>query len=128
MGDHPVTECINVSEIDGVTVVRFHDLNADVSGCEPEKIESLAEELFAVAQQDPVILILDFEGQVFVPWALFNSVMVRLHTKLGGKLRMCNLPSNVAEQYELIRLSTLFRIDAGLDDALAAAKRIEEET
>ena len=86
MGDQPMTNPefrhIKVSDMDGVAVVRFHDLNADVSGCESDKIESLAAELFAVAEQSPVTLILDFEGQVFVPWALFNSVMVRLHTKL----------------------------------------------
>ena len=53
--------------------------------------------------------------------------MVRLHTKLGGRLGMCNLPPIVAEQYEVNRLSTLFQIHTGLDDALAAAKNIDEQ-
>ena len=77
MGDQPIEQDpefrhIEVSEVDGVAVVRFHDLNADVSSCEAEKIESLAAELFAVAEQSSVTLILDFEGQVFVP-GLFST-------------------------------------------------------
>ena len=77
LGDQPMTNPefrhIEVRDMNGMVVVRFHDLNADVSDCDSEKIENLATELFAVVQQSPVTLILNFEGQVFVSPGLYST-------------------------------------------------------
>jgi len=109
-------------DVDGIVVVRFHDLNAAVMGCEMDKINKLGDELSSIVAKNPLTVILDFEDREFVPWAAFENVLLQLHKKLDGKLRMCNLPPMVAEQFKVNRLDTLFEIHAGLDDALAAVK------
>ena len=112
-----------IRNVDGIVVVRFHNLNAVVLGMDNmDRIESVSEELLSVADQNALAVILDFEGMDFVPVASFENLLVRLHKKLDGKLRMCNLPQSVAEKFELIQLATLLQIHAGLDDALAAVK------
>jgi hypothetical protein len=119
---HSLPRFTAVSDVDGVVVVRFDDLNAAVRGCDMDKINNLAAELFTVVQRNPVAVFLDFEGKEYVPWAAFENVLVTLHKKLNDRLKMCNLPPMVAEQFKINQLDTLFHIYAGLDDALAAVK------
>lgn len=113
-----------VWDVDGVVVVRFQDLNVTVLGMDNsrDRIEKASKELLSVADRNPLAVILDFEGTVFVPVASFENVLVQLHKKLDGKLSMCNLPATVAEQFRINQLATLFQIHAGLDDALGAVK------
>lgn len=120
---HAQPRFTTVRDVDGVVVVRFHDLNAVVLGMDNTgRIERVSTELLSVADQKPLAVILDFEGTDFWPVAAFENVLLRLHKKLDGKLRMCNLPQMVAEQFKINQLATLFQIHAGLDDALAAVK------
>lgn len=112
-----------IRDVDGVIVVRFHNLNPVVLGMDNiERIESVSDELLSVADRNPLAVILDFEGTDFVAVAAFENVLVRLHKKLNGKLRMCNLPQSVAEKFQMIQLARLFQIHARLDDALADVK------
>lgn len=110
-------------DVDGVVVVRFHDLNAVVLGMDnTDRIERVSRQLLSVVDRNSLVVILDFEGTEFVPVASFENVLVQLHNKLDGKLRMCNLPQMVAEQFEINQLATLSQIHSGLDDALAAVR------
>jgi anti-anti-sigma regulatory factor len=115
----PFTE---IWDVDGIVVVRFHDLNAAVMGCDMDKINKLGDELLSIVAKNPLAVILDFENRDFVPVATFKSLLVRLHKRLSGKLSMCNLPGMVAEQFKVTRLDTLIEVYAGLDEALAAVK------
>lgn len=117
-----------VTEVAGVAVVRFHDLNAIAYGSEMDKIASFEAELFSVAEQNPLAVILDFEGKFFIPAAIIESVFIKLHKRLNAKLKMCNLPAMVMEHFEMNRLATLFHIYPMLEDALAAVKAIDSES
>jgi anti-anti-sigma regulatory factor len=111
-----------VKEIDGVPVVRFYDLNAVVSGSEMDRIASLEAELFSVAEQNPLAVVLDFEDKSFIAAAIIEHVFVKLHKQLNAKLKMCSLPKMVMEHFKMNRLATLFHIYTTVEDALAAVK------
>lgn len=120
---HAQPRFTEIRDVDGIVVVRFHKLNAVVLGMDNmDRIESVSGELLSVADQNPLAVILEFEGADFVPVASFEKALVRLHKKLNGKLGMCNLPQSVAEKFEIIQLATLFQIHADLDGAFAAVK------
>lgn len=122
------SEFIEVAEIDGVAIVRFYDLNEVVSGIGMDQIEGLEAELLAVVDQDPLAVILDFEEKDFIPAATIECVFVKLYTRLKARLKMCNLPAMVMEQFEMNRLATLFHIHTALDDALASVNKADFET
>ena len=112
-----------VWDVDGVVVVRFHDLNAAVLRMDNmDRIEIVSGELLSVADPNPLAVILDFEERDFVPVAAFECILVRLHKKLDDKLRMCNLPVTVAEHFEINQLATLFQVYTGLEDALDSVR------
>jgi hypothetical protein len=117
-----VTSRIAVTDTDGIVVVQFLDLDAAVSGCDMDKIDALAGELASLAEKDPVGMILDFEGKVFVPVAAFECVLVKIHQKLNARLGICNLPTNVAQHFDANQLATLFHIHDSLEGALEAVK------
>lgn len=117
-----------VDDIDGVAVVRFHDLNGLIFAWEMDKMESLERELLSVVEQNRVAVILDFEGEFFIPAATIDNVLVKLHKKLDARLKMCNLSELATAHFEMNRLDTLFHIYTTLESALDAAKDIDPET
>ena len=115
---HDDHEYIHVTDIDGVAVVCFNDLDRVEMG----EYETLAEELLTVVDQDKwPSIILDFEGEVFIPWAAFEAVLVRLHMKANDRLKMCGLPPFVMEHFEINRLAELFHISPTREEALRAS-------
>jgi anti-anti-sigma regulatory factor len=111
---------IQVSDVDGVAVVCFHDLFR--CAFDNESAHQLTQELLAVADQEEwSSVILDFEGREFVPAAIVEAPLVRLHKRLGSKLRMCNVPSMAMEQFQVNRLVRLFHIYQTREEALEAA-------
>jgi len=120
MADTP--KQIQVSGMNGVAVVCFNDLNR--CDCDSESVFQLGEELLAVAdQKEWTSVILDFEDKDFIPAAIVEAPLVRLHKRLGGNLRMCNVPPMAMEQFWMNRLATLFHIDKTREEALAAAMK-----
>jgi hypothetical protein len=111
---------IRVSDVDGVAVICFNDLNR--CAFDGEAAFQLREELLAVADQEEwSSVILDFEGREFVPAAIVEAPLVRLHKRLDGNLRMCNVPSMAMEQFQVNRLVLLFHIYQTREEALEAA-------
>ena len=110
-------------DVDGIVVVRFPDLIAVVHRMDTMAgIERASKELLSVVDRKPLAVILDFEGTEFAPVASFENVLVRLHKNLNGKLRMCDLPARVAEQFKVNQLATVLQVHTDLDGALAAVK------
>jgi hypothetical protein len=117
---------IRVTKVGGHAVVCFNDLERVVDpGAELDQLER---ELQALVGQAPwVSVILDFEDEVFVPYAVFEAVLVRLHKSLGEKLKLCNLPSTVTEHFEINRLATLFNMYQTRDDALKVGQSSQSD-
>ena len=111
------TTFTKVEEINGIQVVRFHDLM--YPGLHNGKSALLASELASIAEQDPRGVVLDFESRYFIPSATILTVFVRFHRKLDEKLRMCNLPNAVREHLHRNRLAEIFRIHSTLEEAIA---------
>ena len=103
----------------GVVVVQFHDFDA-VPDCETYKIRSLVADLFPLARQDPAKVILDFGGQDFIPSAEVQGMLVRVHSILEEKLRMCNLSPMLAEHFDANGVTKLFHTYASVEEAIAA--------
>jgi anti-anti-sigma regulatory factor len=111
---------IRVSDANGVAVVCFNDLWRCAS--DDGAALQLGEELLAVADQKQwTSVILDFEGREFVPAAIVEAPLVRLHKRLGRNLRMCNVPPMAMEQFQINRLALLFHIYRTREEALESA-------
>ena len=124
------SELTEVQEIDGVAIVRFHDLNAVGTSYEAGGVFALESELSSVAEQVPMAVILDFEDKQFLPAAVIESVFIKFHQRLNGRLKMCNIPKLVREQFERNRLTELFDIYDRFEGALASVgdhHRVEQE-
>lgn len=108
---------IQISDVDGVAVVCFHDLFR--CAFDNESAHQLTQELLAVAdQKEWTTVVLDFEGREFVPAAIVEAPLVRLHKRLGGNLRMCNVPLMAMEHFRMNRLATLFHIYQTREEAM----------
>jgi len=116
------TESIRVVDVNGVAVVYFRDLDFQPSGWEDEASKRLREELDALGDQKHwVSIILDFQGKEFIPRAAFEGLLVSLHKKTNGNLKLCNVSSVVMECFRTSRLVNLFDIYPTRDDALRGA-------
>jgi hypothetical protein len=116
--DHlPLT---TVTNLDGVLVVRFADLNATLGDRESSTVDRLEEELSSAIGTNLLAMVLDFENSEFVPSAAFEAALVRLHGRLDGRLSICNLPTTVAAHFEANRLTSLSPIHSDLYEAIAA--------
>ena len=113
---------IQVSEIDGRTVVRFTSPRPILSWSFDE-IESIAQELYELLRRDGRgSIILDFEGHEYWLPADFESKMVALHRRsqdAGGTLKLCNLSSSIQDQFRSNGLIQLFHIFPTLELALS---------
>jgi pimeloyl-ACP methyl ester carboxylesterase len=67
-----------------------------------------------------MVVILDFDGQDFIPVGELESVLIKLHMRLGSRLKLCNLPATMIERFNWNQLALMFQIHIGFEDALAA--------
>jgi hypothetical protein len=110
---------IKVTDVDGVAVVCFHDLFR--CAFDNDRAHELTQELVAVADQTKWrTVILDFEGREFVPAAIIEFPLVKLHKRLGGNLRLCNVPTMAMDHFRMNRLATLFHIYETREQAVKA--------
>ncbi len=113
-------QLIDLVEIDGVSVVRFDDLNYLIT--ESSQIEQLETELISAIHGNPRVVILDFQSKDFIPAAIIEHVFVKLHKRLNGRMRMCHLPPMVMDHFQMNKLSTLFQIDTTLKGSIDSVK------
>ena len=123
MNEHPAYgdyDYVHVSDVAGIAVVCFKDLERAVEGCVTGEADKLAGELFAlVERKEWASIILDFEDSDFIPWAAFEFVLIRLHRKLNGNLKLCNLTPNIVHYFETNRLVDVFHIYSTREEAMA---------
>jgi anti-anti-sigma factor len=115
MADH---RRLDVSEVGGVTVVRFVDRKI----LDAANIQELGEELFAlVEKENRKSLLLNFSDVEFLSSAALNKLII-LDKKVKaavGKLKFSNLRPEIFEVFVITRLNQLFDIKDKQDDALA---------
>jgi anti-sigma B factor antagonist len=110
---------VRISEVGGVTVVRFVDRKIlDVSN-----IQELGDELAALVEQDDrKRLLLNFSDVEFLSSAALNKLIVveRKVKAHAGALKLCNLRPEIYEVFVITRLNQLFDIKDNEADALAS--------
>ena len=114
---------IVVLEIDGVVVVRFRDIKADLESV--GSINELAQELEGLTNRFHAWpLVLDFEGKHFVFSDVFFAKLIRLLKsvkQVQGSLKLCDLPTQVVDVLRITRLVLVFPLFKSLDHALAGS-------
>jgi anti-sigma B factor antagonist len=109
---------LEVSEVGGVTVIRFVDRKI----LDEANIQELGRELFALVEEDNrKSLLLNFSNVEFLSSAALGK-LITLDKKVkahGGKLRLCNIRPEIYEVFAITKLNKLFDIRedeaAGLD-------------
>ena len=110
---------LEVSEVGGVTVVRFVDRKIlDVTN-----IHELGRELFQlVEEQNRKKLLLNFSSVEFLSSAALGK-LITLDKKVkanGGKLKLSNIRTEIYEVFAITRLNKLFDIRDEEAEALSA--------
>jgi anti-sigma B factor antagonist len=109
---------LEVSEVGGVTVIRFVDRKI----LDEANIQELGKELFALVEEDNrKSLLLNFSNVEFLSSAALGK-LITLDKKVkahGGKLKLCNIRPEIYEVFAITKLNKLFDIRedeaAGLD-------------
>jgi len=110
---------LEVTEVGGVTVVRFIDKKI----LDAANIQELGQELFDLVEKESrKNLLLNFTNVEFLSSAALNKLIV-LDKKVkgaGGKLKFCNLRPEIYEVFVITRLNQLFDIKESESEALKA--------
>ena len=110
---------IRVSEVGGVTVVRFADRKILDEG----NIQELGKEMFALVEEDNrQSILLNFSTVEFLSSAALGK-LITLEKKVkahGGKLKLSNIRPEIYEVFAITKLNKLFDIRNDESDALAA--------
>jgi anti-sigma B factor antagonist len=109
---------LEVSEVGGVTVIRFVDRKI----LDEANIQELGKELFALVEEDNrKSLLLNFANVEFLSSAALGK-LITLDKKVkahGGTLKLCNIRPEIYEVFAITKLNKLFDIKedeaAGLD-------------
>lgn len=113
MSDH-----LEISEVGGITVVRFSDGKI----LDASNIEELGIQLFSLVENDDRIkMLLNFQNVEFLSSAALNKLII-LDKKMkgaNGQLKLCSLRPEIHEVFVITRLNQLFEIaddeQSGLD-------------
>ena len=116
-------ECIDLNELDDVSVVKFKDEKV----VDPARIESMGTELLSLASgDDPRKILINFENVTFFSSAAINKLIVlekRIKAQ-GGKLKLSNLRPEVRDLFSFTNLDNLFSI---LEDQKEAISEFASE-
>jgi anti-sigma B factor antagonist len=110
---------IDVSEVDGVTVVRFKDEKI----IEDEVIEEMGQELFELVEVQGVDRILvSFRGVDFVSSAAFGKFLTldKKTKAVSAVLRLSNIRPEIYEVFAITKFNRVFDIRDDETEALAA--------
>ena len=112
-------QVIQVSNVDGVAVVCFRDLARVVLDHAPCSLEQVEQELYSlVDDQSSAPMVLDFEGKELPTCHVVQQLLVRLNKRLGGKLKLCNLPPMAIYHFEWNHLVERLNIYPTREEAL----------
>jgi anti-sigma B factor antagonist len=105
------TPRIDVRDIDGVKVVRFHDRHL----FDERTVRDVAEQLAAILPNDgsPIRLVLDFTDVALIS-SSFLSKLILLQRRVDGthgKLRLCEMSNVLQSVFRTSNLDRLFQID-----------------
>ncbi len=110
---------LEVSEVGGVTVVRFVDRKI----LDEANIQELGKELFALVEEDNrKSLLLNFANVEFLSSAALGK-LITLDKKVkahGGRLKLFNIRPQIYQVFVITRLHKLFDIKNDEAEALAA--------
>ena len=113
-------QVIDVSKVDGTTVVCFKDLAHVIR---EDRFHEVEQELSAlVDQQNLPSIILDFENKELHTCHVVQQLLIRLHKRLNDNLRLCNLPPMALWHFEWNRLTERLNIYPTREDVLEATK------
>jgi len=108
---------LQVSEVGGVTVVRFVDKKILDEG----NIQELGKELFALVEEDNrKSILLNFTDVEFLSSAALGK-LITLDKKVkahGGKLKLCTIRPEIYEVFAITKLNKLFDIRSDEPEAL----------
>ena len=111
---------VQVSSVEGVTVVCFKDLRLVIH---EDRFEQVEQEVWEIVDQEPSTpLILDFENKELPTCHVVQQLFIRLHKRLGANFALCNLPPFAMLHFQVSHLAELLNIHAAREDALAAIK------
>lgn len=107
----PATSRVDIQEIDGVKVVRFHDRQL----FDERTVREVAEQIAAALPNDgsPIKLIIDFTDVALVSSSLLSKLILlqRRVDASQGKLRLCEMSAVVQSVFRTSNLDRLFSID-----------------
>ena len=109
---------IDVSESAAISVVRFKDHKI----IDPEAIQQLGEELFAlVEEEEREKIVLNFSGVEFLSSAALGKLIPfdNKAKRLGAKLILTNISAEIFQVFAITNLDKLFEIKDSEADALA---------
>ncbi len=106
-----VTPRIQVNEINGVQVIRFHDRQL----FDERTVREVADQILAALPNDgsPIRLVLDFTDVNLVSSTLLSKLILlqRRVAASSGKLRLCELSPVIQQVFRTANLDRLFSID-----------------
>jgi anti-sigma B factor antagonist len=106
-----VTPRIQVSQADGVQVIRFTDRQL----FDERTVREVADQILAALPNDgsPIRLILDFTDVNLVSSTLLSKLILlqRRVATSGGKLRLCEMSPVIQQVFRTSNLDRLFTID-----------------
>lgn len=115
----PAHQRVEVSDVEGISVVRFVDRKI----LDTANIQELGKELFELVEGDDCQrLLLNFSDVKFLSSAALNKLILleRSVEKQGGQLKLCCLRPEIQEVFEITRLNQMFDVYEEEADALAA--------
>lgn len=110
---------VEVSEADGVRIVRFRDRQL----FDERTVREVAEQVFnAAPATGPIRMVVDFTGVDLVSSSLLGKLLLlqRRVDASGGKLRLCEMSPAVRAVFKVSNLDRLFGIDRDRREALEA--------
>jgi anti-sigma B factor antagonist len=106
-----VTPRVQVSQADGVQIIRFTDRQL----FDERTVREVADQILAALPNDgsPIRLILDFTDVNLVSSTLLSKLILlqRRVSTSGGKLRLCELSPVIQQVFRTANLDRLFTID-----------------
>ncbi len=109
-------EMFDISEVDGVTIVRLRARELDET-----KIQRLNRELGeAVEEPQRQRLVVDLEAVAFLTSTGIGA-MIALQKRLkasGGIVKLCGLHADIRSLFSITQVDRLFDIQANADDAV----------
>lgn len=108
---------IDIEEINGVTVAKFTDKKILDEG----NIQLIGNQLFSLVDEDRrQKIVLDFANVEYLSSAALGKLitMDKKVKSISGKLRFCNIRSDILEVFKITRLDKLFQIRENQEKAL----------